>query len=52
MKNSIMTHALVEFFRSEGQINYKLHPGVIDCVSNTVLEVIQGELELPMKIRA
>jgi hypothetical protein len=42
----------LSFFRSEGQINHILDPGVIDCVSNTVLEVIQGELELPMKIRA
>jgi hypothetical protein len=47
-----MTHVLVEFFLLQRATNYILHPGVIDCVSNTVLEVIQGESELPMKIRA
>jgi hypothetical protein len=29
-----------------------LHPGVIDCVSNTALEVIQEEFDLPTKIHA
>ena len=54
MKKSIMAQIpfVSLYFCSKGQIGCTRHPGVIDCVLNTVLEAIQEEFGLPMKIHA